>query len=88
MKRNSIWYTYFLLLFARYLLVIRYVSELIINPINKNYESMFVISHLQLVICFGTYVSHTMPEVITGINLALHVVAIESEMEYTLIGSV
>lgn len=65
-----------------------YVYELIINHIDKNYESMFVISHLQLVICYGTYVSHTMPEVITDIRIALHVAAIESEMEYALIGSV
>lgn len=65
-----------------------YVYELIINHIDKNYESMFVISHLQLVICYGTYVSHTMPEVITDISIALHVAAIESEMEYALIGSV
>lgn len=65
-----------------------YVYELIINHIDKNYESMFVISHLQLVICYGTYVSHTMPEVITDISIALHVAAIESEMKYALIGSV
>lgn len=65
-----------------------YVYELIINHIDKNYESMFVISHLQLVICYGTHVSHTMPEVITDISIALHVAAIESEMEYALIGSV
>lgn len=77
-----------MILFARYLLVTRYVSELIINHVNKNYEIMFVISHLQHVICFRTHVSHTMPEVITDISLALHVAAIESEMEYTLIGSV
>lgn len=65
-----------------------YVYELIINHIDKNYENMFVISHLQPVICYGTYVSHTMPEVITDISIALHVAAIESEMEYALIGSV
>lgn len=49
---------------------------------------MFIISHLQLVICYGTHVSHTMPEVIIGISIALHVAAIESEMEYALIGPV
>lgn len=45
---------------------------------------MFVISHLQLVICYGTYVSHTMPEVITDISIALHVEAISKAKWNTL----